>query len=106
MNRELKRNICKLPDGVINLEVVDLRERTNEHISQVLEYTCRSWYKHLIGAIPAHITPVLRRFLEEKFLFWLEVLSVLGAAKEAVHALEATAKCEWAEVCCILSLVH
>ena len=116
MNRELERNICKLPDGVVNSEVINLRERTNENIGQVLEYACRSWYKHLVGAIPARITPILHRFLEEKFLFWLEVLSVLGAAKEVVHALEATAKCElvetcrmpceWVEVGRIPSLVH
>ena len=107
MNRELKRNICKLPDGVVNSEVIDLRERTNEHIGQALDYACRSWYRHLeVGAILAHITPILRQFLEEKFLFWLEVLSVLGATKEAVHALEATAKCEWVEVCRISSSVH
>ena len=106
MNRELKRNICKLPDGVVNSEVINLRERTDEHIGQTLEYACRSWYRHLVGAIPARIAPILRRFLEEKFLFWLEVLSVLGTAKEAVHALEATAKCEWVEVCRIPSLVH
>ena len=106
MNRELKRNICKLPDGVINSEVIDLRERTNENIGQALEYACRSWYKHLVGTIPAHIMPILRRFLEEKFLFWLEALSVLGAAKEAVLALEATAKCELVEVCRIPLLVH
>ena len=36
MNRELKRNICKLPDWVVNSEVIDLRERTNEHIGQAL----------------------------------------------------------------------
>ena len=106
MSRELKQNICKLPDGVINSEVIDLRERTNENIGQALEYACRSWYKHLVGAIPAHIMPILRRFLEEKFLFWLEVLSILGAAKEAVHALEAIAKCELVEVCRIPLLIH
>ena len=105
MNRELKQNICKLPDGVINSEVIDLRERTSEHIGQALKYACRSWYKHLVGAIPARITPVLRRFLKEKFLFWLEVLSILGTVKEAVYALEATTRCEWIEVCCIPSLV-
>ena len=99
MNRELERNICKLPDWVFNSEVIDLRERTNENIGQVLEYACKSWYKHLVGAIPARITPILHRFLEEKFLFWLEVLSVVGDTKEAVHALEATAKCEWVEEC-------
>src|ERR1700753_94462 len=65
-----------------------------------------SWYRHLVGAIPDRITPILRRFLEEKFLFWLEVLSGLGASKEAVHALDATTKCKWVEVCRISSLVH
>ena len=106
MNRELEQNMCKLPDGVLNSEVVDLRERTNKHIGQVLEYACRSWHKHLVRTIPARIAPVLHRFLKEKFLFWLEVMSVLGAAKEAVHALEATAKCELVEVCHIPPLVH
>ena len=106
MNQELERNMCDLPDGVVNSEVIDLRERTNENIGQALEYACRSWYKHLVGAIPARVTPILRRFLEEKFLFWLEVLSILGAAKEVVHALEATAKCELVEVCRIPLAVH
>ena len=98
--------MCELPDGVVNSEVADLKERVKEHISQALKYACRSWYKHLVGAISARITPILRRFLEEKFLFWLEVLSVLGVAREAVHALEATEKCEWVEVCRIPSLVR
>ena len=106
MNRELKQNTCKLPDGVVNSEVVALRERTNDRIGPALEYACRSWYKHLVGTIPARITPILRRFLQEKFLFWLEVLSVLGAAKEAVHALEATKRCKWVEVCHVPLLVH
>ena len=98
MNQELEPNMCKLPDGVANLEVVDLKERIEKHISQALRYACRSWYKHLVAtsAQTDNDVPVLRRFLEEKFLFWLEVLSVLGAAREAVDALEATAK--WLEV--------
>ena len=106
MNRDLERNMCGLPDGVINSEVVDLKERIKEHVSQALEYACRSWHKHLIGTIPAHVAPVLHRFLETKFLFWLEVLSVLGATREAVDALEATAKCKWQDVCRVLFLVH
>ena len=98
MNRELKRNMCKLPDGVTNSEVIDLKERTKEHISQVLKYACKSYHKHLVGTIPADVGPVLNEFLEKKFLFWLEVLSVLGAAREAVDALEATTRCEWPDV--------
>ena len=99
MNKELKLNMCELPDGVANLEVVDLKKRIEQHISHALRYACRSWYKHLINATPSqmnNVMPVLRQFLEEKLLFWLEVLSVLDAAREAVDALEATAK--WLEV--------
>ena len=106
MNRELERNMCGLQDGVTNSEVVDLKERVKEHVSQTLEYACRSWHKHLIGTIPAHVAPVLHQFLETKFLFWLEALSVLGAAREAVDALEATAKCKWQGVCCVSFLVY
>ena len=99
MNRELEWNMCQLPDGITNAEVNDLKERAQRHIDQALQYACRSWYKHL-NAIPAHtpeIIPVLHWFLEKKFVFWLEVLSVVGAARVAVDALEAAAK--WLDVC-------
>ena len=70
-----------------------------QYVDRALEYACRSWHKHLVGTTPAHtlkVTPILHRFLEGKFLFWLEVLSVLGAAREAVDALEAAAR--WLDV--------
>ncbi|KAF9786450.1 hypothetical protein BJ322DRAFT_1210832 [Thelephora terrestris] len=94
MNCRLELNMCKLPDAVMNLEVPDLRERTEEHIDKALEYASRSWYRHLLNTTQAQtlkIMPILRQFLEKKFLFWLEVLSVLGGAREAIDALEATA---------------
>ena len=102
MNRRLGQNMCKLPDGVTNSEVVDLRERVEQRLDQPLQYACQSWHKHLTKTTPAqssNIALVLRRFLEEKFLFWLEVLSVLGSAREAVEALKAAE--EWLDVCCI-----
>ena len=83
----------------LSTEVDDLRERTEQYIDHGLRYACRSWQKHLVGTLPGHtlkITPILHRFLEGKFLFWLEVLSVLGVAREAVDALEAAAK--WLDV--------
>ena len=100
MNRRLERNICKLPDDAVNADVDDLKERIEQHIDHGLRYACRSWYKHLVGIAPAHaleIASILHRFLEGKFLFWLEVLSVLGAVREAVDALEVAVK--WLEVC-------
>jgi hypothetical protein len=99
MNEKLEWNICKLPDGVANSEVNDLRERTDKYISRPLQYACKSWHKHLVGTEKqqmTNITSIFHAFLEEKFLFWLEVLSVLGAAKEAVGALESTSK--WLDV--------
>jgi len=87
--------MCGLPDGVINSEVDDLKERVGRYVDRALEYACRSWHKHLTETIPTRrpdITSALHRFLERKLLFWLEVLSVLGAAREAVDALEAVGK--------------
>ena len=100
MNQRLEQNMCKLPDGVTNSEVVDLRERVERYLDQPLRYACQSWHKHLIETTPAqssNIALVLHRFLEGKFLFWLEVLSVLGTAREAVEALKAAEK--WLDVC-------
>ena len=106
MNQELKQNMCNLPDGVTNEEVKDLKQRTEKHINKALEYACRSWHKHLSDTTSAQrlkIVSHLHQFLEKKLLFWLEVLSVLGAAREAVNALERSQK--WLKVCYILSLL-
>jgi hypothetical protein len=103
MNRKLEKNMCKLPDGVINSEVNDLKERTEQYVDQALGYACRSWHKHLVDKMAGRTLEILHRFLTEKFLFWLEVLSVIGAARDAVDALEAAAK--WLDVGYFLSLV-
>ena len=106
MNLKLMQNICKLPDGVTNAEVKDMKQRTEQHIDKPLEYACRSWHKHLKDSRSAQklkITPVLQQFLGKKFLFWLEVLSVLSTVREAAGALERTEK--WLEVRCILLFV-
>ena len=110
MNRTLKKNMCKLPDGVANSDVSDLKERAEKYIDPTLRYACLSWHTHLVGladadTIPAQaptVTPTLHRFLGVKFLSWLEVISVLGATRNAIEALQATM--DWLEVCrvCIL----
>jgi len=94
--------MCQLIDGVANSDVSDLNERIKQYIDPALQYACVSWHTHLIGVdmAPAHvpaITPTLHKFLETKFLSWLEVLSVIGAARNAVEALQAALG--WLEVC-------
>jgi hypothetical protein len=102
MNQTLERNMCHLPEAVKNSEVDDLKERVEEHINHALQYACKSWHKHLISGSTANrhgITSVLHSFLETKFLCWLEALSVLGAVRNAVDALQAAMR--WLEVCLI-----
>ena len=93
--------MCHLPKGVKNSEVHDLKKRTEQYINHALQYACRSWHKHLAGDPAANntnteVASVLQYFLENKFLCWLEVLSVIGACRNAVDALNVAVK--WLEV--------
>ena len=95
MTESLRKNMCSLPDYILNSEVKDLPRRIKESgIHGALEYACRSWYKHLVMTKDqiADIVSALHCFLEGKFIFWLEVLSILGAAGDAARALIATMK--------------
>ena len=90
MNNKLEQDLLSLPDYALNSEIKDLQTRIDTRISIVLQYACRSWYNHLAetrGEI-TDLIPYLRLFLEEKFLAWLEVLSVLGDLAGASVALE------------------
>jgi hypothetical protein len=86
MNGALEQNLLSLPDYALNSEVEDLPERVKDHISTALEYACKSWHNHLngIGGDTGDFLHVLHCFLKEKFLPWLEVVSVLGAVRDAV----------------------
>jgi len=90
MDENLEQNLLSLPDYALNLEVNDLSERIKDHISPALEYACNSWHHHLIWITEDSdgILNALCNFLAGKFLPWLEVLSVLGATRDAVVALE------------------
>ena len=94
MHRRLEKNICKLPEAVANSDVSDLPERTDQYINPALRYACRSWHKHFVhehatsSTYTLKITFALHQFLENDFLFWLEALSVLGAVRNAVDALQ------------------
>ncbi|KAF9645553.1 hypothetical protein BDM02DRAFT_3120016 [Thelephora ganbajun] len=90
MNDGLERNLLSLPDYSLNSEVRDLEARISDHISNALRYACRSWHSHLTkaGGDVAGVIPLLHIFLEEKFLAWLEVVSVLRAVGGVIVALE------------------
>ena len=90
MNDKLEWNLLSLPHYTLNSEVKDLQTRVGDHISIALRYACQSWQKHLTktrGDITGVIS-LLHIFLREKFLAWLEVVSVLRVTRGAVFALE------------------
>ena len=107
MNRRLEKNMFKLPDAVTNKEADVSLEDRERCIDHDLRYACESWHKHFVdlSTVPAHkpkITSVLHRFLEDKFLFWLEVHSIFGTVRDTVVALEVAGK--WLEVCRVYML--
>jgi len=90
MNEGLKQNLLSLPDYTLNLEVKDLETRIDECISTTLQYACQSWHNHLTraGEDVTNVVSHLHIFLKEKFLAWLEVVSILGVTRGAITALE------------------
>jgi WD40 repeat protein len=107
MGRRLEENMCGLPDAVTNDEVDNLDEKVRLSIDGGLKYACESWHKHLVDECTARapeVSSALHRFLGEKFLCWLEVLSVLGSVGEAVDALGTAARL--LEVCRVTHSAH
>ena len=89
MNDGLEQNLLSIPDYALNSEVKDLRTRIEDGVSVALQYACQSWHNHLTEA-HGDVTDVvssLHFFMEEKFLAWLEVASVLGVVRGAIVAL-------------------
>ncbi len=81
MQAELKFNMCKLETSyLLNSEVRDLKKRIEDSISYILWYSCCFWADHLAGVseFNSNVFESLQVFVKDKFLFWLEVLSVRG----------------------------
>ena len=90
MNDELEQNLLSLPDYALNSEVKDLETRIDDRINVALRYACLSWHNHLTATeeCVTEVVSHLRAFLEQKFLAWLEVVSVMKAMGGAVAGLE------------------
>ena len=89
MLHNLKFNICKLQSSYLpNKETPDLQLRINQHIPPALLYACRCWNDHM-GRLwfERDLFARIQSLLEEKFLFWLEVLSLTNAVSIATPAL-------------------
>jgi len=89
MLHDLKFNICNIESSYLpNNKISDLQSRINEHIPPALFYACRFWDDHLERLrFQPELLGKLRSLFEEKFLFWLEVLSLTSAVDLATPAL-------------------
>jgi len=88
----LKFNICKLETSYLaNDDVEDLNTRIDQHIPPALLYACRFWDEHLNHTdFKVDLFGKVETFFKEKFLFWLEALSltrVIGLAPSAFSTL-------------------
>ena len=88
----LKFNICNLETSYLaNDDVEDLSTRVHQHIPPALLYACRFWDDHLKHTdFNTDLFRKVETFFKEKFLFWLEALSLtrmIGLAPSAFATL-------------------
>ncbi|KIM28344.1 hypothetical protein M408DRAFT_140192 [Serendipita vermifera MAFF 305830] len=98
MMTELRFNICGLETSYLpNSDMDNLPERVQKHISNILQYSCLHWFSHLCANLDPESKEVcesLDSFLRgERFLYWLEVLSVMGKVPTAIVALRKIIAC-------------
>jgi hypothetical protein len=89
MQNKLKFNICDLPTSHLrNIDIDGLDERKQKYIQGHLAYSCRFWAVHLAASdYSPQVAQIAGRFVLDHFLFWLEVLSLIGAVGSAAEAL-------------------
>ncbi|KAF7973362.1 hypothetical protein HWV62_15539 [Athelia sp. TMB] len=98
MERLLRFNMCHLATSYLrNQDVENLEKRISEFIPQPLSYSCRFWAEHLKQAntTDLQIISLVLQFFQSRFLYWLEVLSLIGeshATLAAMRAAENTSK--------------
>lgn len=85
----LQFNICDLETSHFrNVHIPDLDMRVQEKIPFHLSYACRFWDEHIDHVSFDHdLLAKTESLLREKLLFWIEVLSLIGAMNLATPAL-------------------
>ena len=92
MGEKLKKNICDLDDYAVLSEVGDLPTHKRTHVGDTLEYACCFWVAHLMRTVNSsvdvgEVQQAIDTFFTTCFLFWIEVLSILGKLEVGVYAL-------------------
>jgi len=84
---QLQQNICGLwGPGVLITEIAN--DAIQQSIPPHVQYACRYWLDHWRLGNPLAIEEdikTIQQFLEQHFLHWLEVLSLIGEVSNGVH---------------------
>jgi hypothetical protein len=93
----LQFNICGIETShVRNDEIVDLDER-EKTISTFLRYSCLFWADHLQAtAFSLKLLHEVKVFMRTRFLYWLEVLSLVKEVRVATGILKVVV--DWCDV--------
>ncbi|KAG8991502.1 hypothetical protein FRB94_012459 [Tulasnella sp. JGI-2019a] len=83
---DLTYNICGLHSTVLNSEIKDLSQQIRERISPTLQYACVHFAMHVHEATmgSSDVRNLVTIFAKKRLMYWLESLSLLGRAHEAV----------------------
>ncbi|GIJ92489.1 hypothetical protein Asppvi_001766 [Aspergillus pseudoviridinutans] len=84
MRSKLKKNMCNLQSYGTERRYIDTQS-VNDCLPPELQYSCRYWIHHLARSRDpkSHINDVLA-FLDNHFLHWVEVMSMLGIVSEVL----------------------
>ena len=94
MQNSLYFNMCNLPSSyLLDSEVPDLGASIHKAFSLSLRYILRHWARHLRRAAPAEsgaddLFRGLKKFVDNKLLFWIEAMNLIGAKYECTLLLK------------------
>ncbi|CAF3619940.1 unnamed protein product, partial [Fusarium graminearum] len=95
MHSALHKNICGLSFPGTRRSTVDSSE-LEERMPSQLQYACMHWaYHYMVGDPKSNDNNQVHDFLTTHLLHWMEVLSLLGRAKECLDSLRSLAR--WLE---------
>ncbi|KAL4862105.1 hypothetical protein BDV12DRAFT_49827 [Aspergillus spectabilis] len=85
MRMNLKKNICSLRSYGTERRDIDPKS-ISHYLLPELQYSCRYWTHHLAKSKDPP-TDQIYSFLQDHFLHWMEVMSILGFVSECLDAL-------------------
>ncbi|KIN95017.1 hypothetical protein M404DRAFT_87651, partial [Pisolithus tinctorius Marx 270] len=90
LHENLQFNICGLESSYLaNAEVPDLLKRIKKNIPHHISYSSQFWAQHLKKTVfDLSLAALVKAIVgSEKFLFWLEIISLLGMVGKGLDAL-------------------